>query len=127
MIESKRKQLEIIEDFYALYMRSPKPSEYKALGGTYKTSPYITFLAENYFKHPTSKEETYEVVDRQGKVVYTGIPKDIGYEYDTTGGQVSRACREKTLYKGKYTIRKKEFDINYFNKHRKDDLNGKID
>lgn len=127
MIESKRKQLEIIEDFYALYMRSPKPAEYKALGGTYKPGPYITFLAENYFKPPTPKEETYEVVNRQGEVVYTGISKDIGYEYDTTGGQVSRACREKALYKGKYIIRKKEFDIDYFNKHRKDDLNGKID
>lgn len=125
MIESKRKQLEIVEDFYALYMRSPKHFEYKALGGTYKMNPYITFLAENYFNAPTPKEETYEVIDRKGNVVYTGTPKDIGYEFDTTGGSVTRACREKTLYRDRYMIRKKEFDIDYFNKHRKDDLNGK--
>ena len=124
---NKKEEADMLQDFYAMYLRSPKFCEYQQLGGKFKIEKYFDILAENYLPTPKNKEETYEVLDTRGRVLFTGISRDIGLEYDATPHYVVNCCNKGCLFKGEYRLRKKKFDIEYFKEHIKDDLNGKID
>lgn len=119
-MKTNKENLELIEDFYSLYLRSPRYNEFIAIGGEMKRTRYMAFLIENYFDEYKAREETREVYDVRGKVIFTGTIKDIANEFDIKTNYLRNAEKKKNTLKRQYWIRKKPFDLEYFKKHRKD-------
>lgn len=117
--------LEVVEEFYQEYFRSPRIEEFEALGGDLEEVKrthriYSNFLRSHGYR-TNVKAESYEVVDQDGEVIFTGVIADIAYEYDMSETKVFNTIKNGQLLSMKYpyTLRPKIFDIELFRKKGK--------
>ena len=102
----------IIEEFYDIYLRSPKLKELYACGGEHiKKGTYYRLLTSLGYS-TDYRAETYEVVNIEtGEVEFTGTYKDIAEEYDGSKSGVRNTYARKQRFRRVYKLRHKPFDV----------------
>lgn len=110
---------QFLDEFYDEYLRSPRMREFEACGGDLdyirkKYGGFVNYLTACGYEPCNAKTDTYEVFDDRGRVIFAGIPREIGEEFGVVATTVTHAYRTNGLLVSKYKVKKKEFDASKF-------------
>ena len=105
---------ELLDKFYNKYNRAPTSKEFNILTGDENYVVWRYYSYGNFLKHhnyePSRSGKTYEVIDSDGNVIFSGTARDVADEFDVLPSSVSRCANAYKSFMNKYKIVIKEFD-----------------